>query len=157
MVATVIRTRRIVENGVEKMISQLQIEYHGVVVSKKNSKVIRVNRRTGQRFITSNNIAKRNESDMVEQFALQTRGAFKAEDWSPCSLEFKIYEPDMKRRDLDNQITSVLDALVRAEVLLDDSIETVRGITVRLMGVSKSDPRVEVILTKEHGDVPCLP
>lgn len=139
------------------MISQLQIEYHGVVVSKKNSKVIRVNRRTGQRFITSNNIAKRNESDMVEQFALQTRGAFKAEDWSPCSLEFKIYEPDMKRRDLDNQITSVLDALVKAEVIPDDGIETVRGIQVKLMGVCKSNPRVEVVLTKEQGEILCLP
>ncbi len=29
----------------------------------------------------------------------------------------------MKRRDLDNQITSVLDALVKAEVIPDDGIE----------------------------------
>ncbi len=59
MVATIMRTRRIVANGVEKMVTQLQIEYHGVVVSKKNSKVIRMNRHTGQRFITSNSVAKR--------------------------------------------------------------------------------------------------
>lgn len=139
-----------------KMISQVKIDYHGVVVSKKNSKVIRVNRHTGQRFITSNDIAKRNEAEMVAQFREQTLGIFKAEEWSPCSLEFRMYEPDLKRRDLDNQITSVLDALVKAGVLVDDSITTVRGITVRLMGVAKDNPRVEVILTKEQGAVPCV-
>lgn len=139
------------------MLQQLQIEYKGAVVSKKNNKVIRYNRHTGHRFITSNDMAKRNESDMVAQFRLRTRGAFKAEEWSPCSLEFRIYEPDMKRRDLDNQITSVLDALVKAEVIPDDGIETVRGIQVKLMGVCKSNPRVEVVLTKEQGEILCLP
>lgn len=58
------------------MLQQLQIEYKGAVVSKKNNKVIRYNRHTGHRFITSNDMAKRNESDMVAQFRLQTRGAY---------------------------------------------------------------------------------
>lgn len=155
--ALIIRTRRAERNGKVEMLSQLQLDYKGVVVSKKNSKVIRINRHTGQRFITSNDIAKRNEADMVEQFRLQARGAFRAEEWSPCTLEFRIYEPDNKRRDLDNQVTSVLDALVKAEVLVDDSISTVRGINVRLMGICKENPRVEVILTKETGDILCLP
>ena len=129
---------------------KIRLWYSGVVVSKKNSKVIRINRHTGQRFITSNAIAKQNELDMVTQFREQVAKlkGYSADVMSPCSIEFRIWEPDYKRRDLDNQITSILDALVRAEVLPDDSISTLRGITVNLIGFDPENPRVEIVISK---------
>lgn len=133
---------------------QLRLWFSGVVVSKKNSKVIRVNRQTGQRFITSNAVAKHNEVDMVAQFREQVakiRG-YDASEMSPCAIEFRIWEPDYKRRDLDNQITSILDALVKAEVLCDDSISTLRGIMVDLVGIDAKDPRVEIVISKIEKD-----
>ena len=129
---------------------KIRLWYSGVVVSKKNSKVIRINRHTGQRFITSNAIAKQNEADMVAQFReqiLRIKG-YRAGDIAPCSIDFHIWEPDNKRRDLDNQITSILDALVRAGVLDDDSIGNVRGFTVEYRGIDASEPRVEMVINK---------
>lgn len=128
----------------------MRLWYRGVVVSKKNSKVIRVNRRTGARYITSNNLAKQNEADMVAQFReqiLKIKG-YRAGDIAPCSIDFHIWEPDNKRRDLDNQITSILDALVRADVLDDDSIGNVRGFTVEYRGIDAKEPRVELVINK---------
>lgn len=130
--------------------SRLRLVFEGVVVSKKNSKVIRVNRRTGAHYITSNDIAKANEAEMVAQFREQVaklRG-FRAGEFAPCSLELKIWEPDLKRRDLDNQLTSILDALVKAEVIEDDSVDLVRGFVVEYGGVDAERPRVEIVVRK---------
>lgn len=137
------------------MLKQLRLDYDGIVVSKKNSKVIRKNWHTGRSFITSNNISKRNEQDMILAFKQQIMGTSVAKDFAPCSIEIQITEPNLNRRDLDNQATSVLDALVRAGVLEDDSIKTVRSITVRLMGVDYEKPHTVVIITREEGEILC--
>lgn len=132
----------------------LRLWFSGVVVSKKNSKVIRLNHQTGQRFITSNSVAKQNEAAMVAQFREQVEQikGYCATAMSPCAIEFRVWEPDYKRRDLDNQITSVLDALVKAEVLNDDSIGTLRGIMVNLEGIDPENPRVEIVIRKVQKD-----
>lgn len=137
------------------MISQLQLNYKGVVISKKNSKVIRKNRRTGRNYITSNDTAKRNEADMVASFMEQLKGAYTDKDLCPCSIAVTIYEPDAHRRDLDNQLTSIMDALVRAKVITDDSNRNVYGASVRLGGIDYDNPRAEIVITKEREIVLC--
>lgn len=39
-----------------------------------------------------------------------------------CSVTILVYPPDRRRRDLDNFLKSLLDALVYAKVLADDSL-----------------------------------
>lgn len=137
------------------MISQLQLNYKGVVISKKNSKVIRKDRRTGRSYITSNDTAKRNENDMIWSFKEQLAGAFTASDLCPCSVAVTLYEPDAHRRDLDNQLTSILDALVRAGVIVDDSTASVYGASVRYGGIDRENPHADITITKESESV-CL-
>ncbi len=137
------------------MISQLQLNYKGVVISKKNSKIIRKDRRTGRNYITSNDAAKRNEADMIWSFKEQLAGAFTAEDLCPCSVAVTIYEPDAHRRDLDNQLTSILDALVRAGVITDDSNANVYGVSVRYGGIDRENPRADIVITKESEGAIC--
>lgn len=137
------------------MIEQLRLDYRGVVISKKNSKVIRKDRRTGRSYITSNDTAKRNETDMIAAFMEQLKGAYSAKDLCPCSIAITIYEPDAHRRDLDNQLTSIMDALVRANVIFDDSNTNVYGMSIRLGGIDRENPRAEITLTKERESVLC--
>lgn len=137
------------------MISQLQLNYKGVVISKKNSKIIRKDRRTGRNYITSNDTAKRNEADMVASFMEQLDGAYTDKDLCPCSIAVTIYEPDSHRRDLDNQLTSILDALVRARVITDDSTSSLYGASVRYGGIDRENPRADIVITKESESVLC--
>lgn len=124
---------------------QLYLTYHGVIYSKKNSKKIITNRKTGRPMITSNDNAKAMEEDMALQFQLQAR------DYDyvlapPLLVKIKIWEKDRTRRDLDNQATSVLDALVKARVLEDDSVRVVQKLKVELAGYDKKNPRAEIII-----------
>ena len=62
----------------------------------------------------------------------------------PLGVSIRIWEKDKTRRDLDNQATSVLDALVRAGVIEDDSVRVVQKLNVELAGFDKKVPRAEI-------------
>ena len=125
----------------------MRLTYRGVIYSKKNSKSIITNRRTGKPQIVSNQRAKAMEADMVDQFRAQAlyRG------WEPNKDSFyhvaiSIYAKDYTRRDLDNQATSVLDGLVAAGVIPDDSTKYIRGLIIDYRGVDKNDPRAKITI-----------
>lgn len=66
----------------------------------------------------------------------------------PCRITFKWYEEN-KKRDLDN-ITGfghkvILDGLVKAGILYNDTQEWVKGFTDEFY-ISKSNPHIEVII-----------
>ncbi len=122
----------------------LKLTYHGTVLSKKNSKRIIQNPRTGKPLIVSNKSAKANEDDMIDQFSTQTLAQENA--IKKCKICIQIYEPNRQKRDLDNQATSILDALVKADVIVNDSFKCVEEVNVKYAGVDTDDPRAEIAI-----------
>lgn len=128
---------------------RLNLIYHGIVYSKKNSKNIVTNQRTGKPMITSNANAKRQEMVMGWDFHNQAKSrGWEMDDEKTSDLQFsveiKIWAKDRRRRDLDNQATAILDALVAGGVLPDDSVDFVPELKVQYMGIDRDDPRAEI-------------
>lgn len=132
----------------EKQKVGVRLVYHGVVCSKKNSKRIIRNKRTGRMGIISSKTAKANEDDMILQFKTQCPHN---DVPSPVRISIDMFEPNRTRRDLDNQATSILDALTRSGCIEDDSIAHIVELNVRFSGVDKLDPRAVVHI--EHAGV----
>lgn len=128
--------------------NELTLTYYGAVTAKKNNKQIIWNRRTGLPMIISSHRAKKQEGDMAEAFAI---GAYQ-EGWicgdkrenSTFSIEIKVWNKDRRRRDLDNQATAILDALVIAGIIPDDGVDFVPRLTVEYKGLDKENPRAVV-------------
>lgn len=133
--------------------NHIELTYHGAVYSKKNSKRIIVNRRTGRPQIISNQRAQEMEVAMVKEFQAQmAETKWEADTNTTYGVAIFIWTKDRTRRDLDNQATSILDALVAAGVIPDDSMKYVISLQVEFMGVDKNDPRAEVTIRKEEDD-----
>lgn len=140
------------------MTREFELTYRGVVHSKKNSKQI-IKDATGRPRIISNAKAREMEHDMISQFHYQMplvgldREIFmtQTERILECKehartykVEAIIWNPNNIRRDLDNQITSLLDGLVSAGVLPDDCSTIVTSITANYGGVDRINPRAEI-------------
>lgn len=131
----------------------LDLTYRGIVYSKKNNKNIVVNRRTGRPQIISNQRVREMEAAMAREFQAQAAKAkWEANADTTYEVSIFIWTKDRTRRDLDNQATSILDALVAAGVIPDDSMKYVISLQVEFMGVDKNDPRAEVTVRKEEDD-----
>lgn len=133
------------------MAKTIELAYRGRILSKKNSKRIITNRRTGAPMMISNKAAKANENSMIDEFSKQTLD--QTEPIGCCKIDILIYEPTLQRRDIDNQATSVLDALVEAEVIVDDSFKCVQELNVKFGGVDRQNPRAEIKITEQASRV----
>ena len=122
----------------------LALTFHGVIYSKKNSKRLVRNRATGRPMLISSKRAIQNEEDMVWQFSTLRTATL----CFPLRVEIDIWQPDRRRRDLDNQATSILDALVRAGIIQDDSTKIVHELEVKLAGIDKTDPRAVIRINR---------
>lgn len=133
-----------------------ELVYHGTVLSKKNRHIT-----TRQGIVVPDAKAKANEADMVSQFIVQlkkqggtriftqTRAEMLIEanmHATQYRIRFKIYNETNRRRDLDNQATSLLDALTKAGAIVDDCSKYVRAIYIEYGGIDKDDPRAEIII-----------
>lgn len=121
--------------------------YFGQVTAKKNNKVISINRKTGRPFVRMNDLAKAQEKDMIatfrDDFILQNK---KHEQFENRRIEVvvNIWNKDARKHDLDNQVSTILDALSKANIFPDDSQMNVKKITCEYMGIDKDDPRAEI-------------
>ena len=61
-----------------------------------------------------------------------------------CEIVCDFYFPNLRRHDLTNIAESILDLLVDALILKDDSWTVVEGVLLYGCGVDKESPRVEV-------------
>ena len=141
-----------------KIFKTLQLIYCGTVYSKKNSKRIITNRRTGKPQIVSNPNAKCQERIMAQLFGSQARRAKwvlydeKAQKGEEFEIEINVFQPDNRKRDLDNQITAILDGLVMARVIPDDSNEYVKRI-VATSAIDKTNPHAQIIIRRRLNEI----
>lgn len=116
----------------------------GNVPSQKNRKIISQNRATGRPFLRSAPAVKEWQESAMYQLARQWKG-FKMSGY-PISMVVVVYFDNLRRHDLDNALGSVMDALVAAGVIEDDSVAYVDCISVQYGGHDKENPRVEIHL-----------
>lgn len=94
----------------------IELVLEGNVPSKKNSRA-----RTATGISVPNNKFVQWQNDALKQVRMQTRQRF----YKPVRVEIIVYFGTMARADLDNRVTSILDMLVEALVLLDDKWQSV--------------------------------
>lgn len=129
----------------------LNLTYYGVIHPKKNNKRIITNPRTGKPMLISNAKARDQEDAMAWSFRMQAPQAWLRYAVHPetmVEITIHIWEKDHRRRDLDNQATAILDALVLSRVIPDDSSQIVQKLTVEYMGVCKEQPRAEIEISE---------
>ena len=134
----------------------ITLTYHGTVLSKKNRHII-----SSHGAVIPDKKARANQQDMVGQFTDQLRrhgitDAFtmtKEEQklrasakHTVYSITFNIYRPNEIRRDLDNQVTTLLDALVESFAIADDSTKLLRSFAAIDKSVDREDPRAEITI-----------
>ena len=119
----------------------------GDTPSKKNGKRIITNNRTGKPMIISSTRHNDWEKGAIAALALQFAG-YKVTDY-PVALSLTFYFSNKRAHDLDNVAASIMDVLVKAHVLEDDSTKYVNSLTLKFGGVDKENPRVEIDLGEE--------
>lgn len=140
----------------------ISLTYHGTVLSKKNRHIT-----TRQGIVVPDARAKANEADMVSQFLIQLKkqGGAAAlvkthterlveaqQNGTIYSIRMIIFNETNRRRDLDNQATSILDALTKSGAIVDDCARFVRSILVVYGGIDKEDPRAEIEIQERTPD-----
>ncbi len=127
---------------------RIGLTYYGVIHAKKNNKRIITNPHNGKPMIISNARARDQEDAMVWAFRAQAKQEWLINRKGPFEITMCIWEKDHRRRDLDNQATAILDALVIASIIPDDSSQIVRKLTVEYAGIDKAEPRAEIEITE---------
>lgn len=116
-----------------------KITVAGSVPPKKNSRNLFV--RNGKIINVPSPRYKEWETDALWQLKVQ-----KPVEAYPVALTVVFYQKDHRKRDLDNQLSSVLDTLVKAEILRSDTWQDICPITIDCQGVDKDNPRVEIYI-----------
>jgi Holliday junction resolvase RusA-like endonuclease len=116
----------------------------GNTPSQKNNKEIAFNRATGRRFVRSNDRVTAWKEIAVTELQKQFRG-YQVTDY-PITIALVFFFDNLRRHDLDNAASGVMDALVAAEVITDDNVNYIDCLTLQYGGHDKLNPRCEVFL-----------
>ena len=134
----------------------IKLTYNGIVLSKKNRHII-----SSHGSVIPDRKARENEADMIRQFAVQLRKYGLVDIFTTTEAErvmrakakhtryfvkFELFAGNEIRRDLDNQATTLFDALVKAGALADDSRKFIEGFAVYDRGTDKDKPRAEITI-----------
>ena len=116
----------------------------GNVPSQKNRKIISQNRATGRPFLRSAPAVKAWQAEAHQQLTEQFRG-YVVTDY-PITIALVFFFDNLRRHDLDNAASGVMDALVAAEVIADDNVNFIECLTLQYGGHDKLNPRCEIFL-----------
>lgn len=116
----------------------------GEVPSQKNAKTVGFNRTTGKPFIMSKKEVKAWKATAIQELQQQFKG-YRVTDY-PITVTVVFYYSRDSRKDLDNSLSGVCDALVQAGVIEDDDWKHVECYVVQFGGLDKNNPRAEVFL-----------
>lgn len=134
----------------------IKLTFNGIILSKKNRHII-----SSHGGIIPDSKAVANENDMIQQFTAQLReqgidDAFtmtKTEQVLEANrnntryaIQFEIWRANNIRRDLDNQITTLLDALTESFAIVDDSHKYLKQIVAIDRGIDKDNPRAQITI-----------
>lgn len=122
----------------------MHIVIHSQVPSQKNDKKIAINSRTGKRFPITGAKTKEWQQSAHVQLTTQYKGQFEGR----AGISYMFYVKDNRRRDWDNMVATVNDALVKAGVLSDDSWQACycAGVDCEM---DSDNPRVELWVTDD--------
>ena len=116
----------------------LHLVIKGTIPSKKNSKKI-VGWGGKVRLITDPKI-----QEWVKMVQAGFRGLPKIE--GTVKMEVIIYNPDYRKRDLDNQLCTINDAI--KDILIDeDDGKILQDIHIKWGGIDKENPRAEISIS----------
>ena len=121
----------------------MKIVLSGQVPAQKNNKQLVTNPKTGRLIPVSSKIVQEWQKDVAIQL----------KEWSgqpdgKVTISYQFYVKDERRRDIDNMICSVNDALVKAGLLVDDSWKHL-AIGAADAQLDKANPRVELWIEEE--------
>lgn len=121
----------------------------GRIPSKKNSKFIVTNKRTGY----SMPLSKKEYTDWERWAVMELR--IQANKWpgknkfSCCDIVMGITFPDNRKTDLSNKIEGVNDALVKAGIIEDDCWQVVRSLNVSQVDGPTPGVSIEIVERKK--------
>lgn len=119
---------------------KLHLVINGVIPSKKNSKkVIPDWKHRRVRLITSPEVQ---NWEKVVQSGVMGMGKIDG----PVKMEIVIYNPDLRKRDLDNQLCSINDA-IKGILFEEDDGKVLQDIHIKWGGVDKNNPRAEITIS----------
>jgi Holliday junction resolvase RusA-like endonuclease len=132
----------------------------GNVPSQKNRKIISRNSKTGASFLRSAPEVKEWQEDAARQLATQCKG-LRVTSY-PVSIVVTFFFGSQRRHDLDNALSTVMDALAAPRefelvdgkkkgikgtgFIFDDSVDYINCITVQYGGYDKSNPRCDIYI-----------
>lgn len=111
-------------------------------ITKKNSQEIRVNRRTGKRFVAPSQKFKEYQNNAG--FFIKRAGVYSGE--YPVNITCRFYMPKKYRVDLVNLLESIDDILTHYGVIVDDSAQYIGGHDFSRVLYDKDNPRTEIYI-----------
>lgn len=117
----------------------------GEVPAKKNSRILN----TKTRHIFPNKTYRQWHEVALVQIASQWNRIGIA---GPCAVYVEFTHGDLRRRDSDNGLSSVLDLIVDAGILPDDKWQVIPEITVK-NGYQKGNAKVVIKITGEQKSI----
>lgn len=117
-----------------------KIIVEGLIPSKKNSKQIFKNRRTGKSFITSSRSYKAWEIQTVLNFKTKLT---KVE--GEVALYITFYVKSKYKSDLTNKAEGIADALVKAGIIEDDNWFVLKLVTLRMKKADRDYTEIYII------------
>lgn len=118
----------------------MKITLIGQVPAQKNDKRMAYNSRTGKPFPVTSPQIKAWKADVALQLS-----RYKGQPDGKAILIYQFYVKDNRRRDIDNMICSINDALVTAGLLKDDSWQNL-AIGGADAEVDTKNPRAEIYI-----------